>query len=63
MAKLFACEIAIWVTDKAIQIHGGIGYMRELPVERIYRDAKLMEIGEGTSEIQRIVIAREILRY
>lgn len=62
MAKLFASESANWVTDKAIQIHGGIGYMRDIPVERMHRDAKLMEIGEGTSEIQRLVIAREILR-
>ncbi|HST02629.1 MAG TPA: acyl-CoA dehydrogenase family protein [Usitatibacter sp.] len=62
MAKLFASESANWVTDKAIQIHGGIGYMRDIPVERMHRDAKLMEIGEGTSEIQRMVIAREILR-
>ena len=62
MAKLFASEAANWVTDKAIQIHGGIGYMRDVPVERMHRDAKLMEIGEGTSEIQRLVIAREILR-
>jgi butyryl-CoA dehydrogenase len=62
MAKLFASEAANWVTDKAIQIHGGIGYMRDLPVERMHRDAKLMEIGEGTSEIQRLVIARDILR-
>ena len=61
MAKLFSSEAANWVTDKAIQIHGGMGYMREVPVERMHRDAKLMEIGEGTSEIQRMVIAREIL--
>jgi len=63
MAKLFASESANWVTDKAIQIYGGMGYMREVPVERMHRDAKLMEIGEGTSEIQRLVIAREILAY
>ncbi len=62
MAKLFASEAANGITDKAIQIHGGIGYCRDLPVERMHRDAKLMEIGEGTSEIQRLVIAREILR-
>jgi len=62
MAKLFASEAANWVTDKAIQIHGGIGYCRDIPVERMHRDAKLMEIGEGTSEIQRLVIAREVLR-
>lgn len=62
MCKLFASEMANWVTDKSIQIHGGIGYCRDLPVERMHRDNKLMEIGEGTSEIQRMVIAREILR-
>ncbi len=62
MAKLFASEAATWCADRSIQIHGGLGYMREYPVERFYRDAKLMEIGEGTSEIQRIVIARELLR-
>ena len=62
MAKLFASEMGNWVTDKAIQIHGGIGYCRDIPVERMHRDVKLMEIGEGTSEIQRLVIAREILR-
>lgn len=62
MAKLHASEIANWVTDKAIQIHGGMGYCRDLPVERMHRDAKLMEIGEGTSEVQRMVISREILR-
>ena len=62
MAKLFASEMGNWVTDKAIQIHGGIGYCRDVPVERMHRDVKLMEIGEGTSEIQRMVIAREILR-
>ena len=61
MAKLFASEMGNWVTDKAIQIHGGIGYCRDVPVERMHRDVKLMEIGEGTSEIQRMVIAREIL--
>jgi alkylation response protein AidB-like acyl-CoA dehydrogenase len=62
MAKLFASEASTWCADKAIQIHGGMGYMREVPVERYYRDAKLMEIGEGTSEIQRIVIARHLLK-
>jgi alkylation response protein AidB-like acyl-CoA dehydrogenase len=63
MAKLFASETGNWVTDKAIQIHGGMGYCRDVPVERMHRDAKLMEIGEGTSEIQRMVIAREILKH
>jgi butyryl-CoA dehydrogenase len=62
IAKLFASEAAMWVTTKAIQVHGGNGYSREYPVERFFRDAKLMEIGEGTSEIQRTVIARELLK-
>ena len=60
MAKLYASEIGNWVTDKSIQIHGGMGYCRDLPVERMHRDVKLMEIGEGTSEIQRLVISREL---
>jgi alkylation response protein AidB-like acyl-CoA dehydrogenase len=62
MAKLFASEVAMRATSKAIQIHGGYGYTREFPVERYYRDAKLCEIGEGTSEVQRMVIARDVLR-
>jgi alkylation response protein AidB-like acyl-CoA dehydrogenase len=62
MAKLFASEVAMRATSKAIQIHGGYGYTRDFPVERYFRDAKLTEIGEGTSEVQRIVISREILR-
>jgi alkylation response protein AidB-like acyl-CoA dehydrogenase len=61
MAKLFATEMAEKVCRDAIQIHGGYGYSREFPVERIYRDARLMTIGEGTSEIQRMVIARHLL--
>lgn len=60
MAKLFASEAAVRAADQAIQIHGGYGYIREYPVERYYRDAKLLEIGEGTSEIQRLVIARHL---
>ncbi len=62
MAKLFATEMAERVTRNAIQIHGGYGYSREYPVERMYRDARLMTIGEGTSEVQRLVIARNILK-
>jgi len=62
MAKLFASETAMKAATKAVQIHGGAGYITEFPVERIFRDAKLTEIGEGTSEIQRMVIAREILQ-
>jgi len=58
MAKLYASETAMWVTTEAIQIHGGMGYSKELPVERYFRDAKVTEIYEGTSEIQRMVIAR-----
>jgi alkylation response protein AidB-like acyl-CoA dehydrogenase len=61
MAKMFASEMAEQVCRDAIQIHGGYGYSREYPVERIYRDARLMTIGEGTSEIQRLVIARHVL--
>ena len=61
MAKLFASEAAMWVTTKAVQIYGGNGYSKEYPVERHFRDAKITEIYEGTSEIQRLVIARSIL--
>ena len=61
MAKLFASEVATRTTIKAVQLHGGYGYTTEYPVERMMRDAKIGEIGEGTSEIQRIVIARELL--
>jgi alkylation response protein AidB-like acyl-CoA dehydrogenase len=61
-AKLFASEVAARATSQALQIHGGAGYMKDCPVERYFRDAKLCEIGEGTSEIQRIIIAKELLR-
>lgn len=61
MAKLFASETAMYVTHQALQIHGGIGYSKELPVERYFRDAKITEIYEGTSEIQRLVISRQEL--
>ncbi|MFN2421508.1 MAG: acyl-CoA dehydrogenase family protein, partial [Gemmatimonadota bacterium] len=60
-AKLFCSEFAMRTTIQAVQIHGGNGYTRDYPVERMMRDAKVTEIGEGTSEIQRVVIAREIL--
>ena len=62
MAKLFCSELAMRATIKAVQIHGGYGYTKEYPVERMMRDAKIGEIGEGTSEIQRIVIARHLLK-
>lgn len=58
MAKLFASETAMFVANEALQIHGGMGYSKELPLERYFRDAKITEIYEGTSEIQRMVIAR-----
>ena len=61
MAKLFCSELAMRTTTKAVQIFGGYGYTTDYPVERMMRDAKVCEIGEGTSEIQRIVIARQIL--
>jgi alkylation response protein AidB-like acyl-CoA dehydrogenase len=61
MAKVFASEVAMKAATKALQIHGGAGYIAEFPIERIFRDAKLTEIGEGTSEVQRMVIARDIL--
>jgi len=62
MAKLYASEVAMRAANSAIQIHGGYGYMQEYAVERYYRDAKLTTIGEGTSEIQRMVIARHVLK-
>jgi len=62
MAKLFCSELAMRATIKAIQVHGGYGYTKDYPVERMMRDAKICEIGEGTSEIQRIVIARHLLK-
>jgi alkylation response protein AidB-like acyl-CoA dehydrogenase len=61
MAKLFAGDTAMWVSERAIQIHGGYGYTKEFPVERFFRDAKITQIYEGTQEVQRIVIARSLL--
>jgi alkylation response protein AidB-like acyl-CoA dehydrogenase len=61
MAKLFATELAMAITTEAIQIHGGYGYIREYQVERFFRDAKVLEIGEGSSEVQRMIIGRQIL--
>lgn len=61
MAKLFASEVAVRVCEEAVQIHGGYGYMKDYPVERFWRDSKICTIGEGTSEVQRLVIARELL--
>jgi alkylation response protein AidB-like acyl-CoA dehydrogenase len=62
MAKLFATEAAMYVTTEAVQVFGGYGYMKDYPVERLFRDAKVTEIYEGTSEVQRLVIARELYR-
>jgi alkylation response protein AidB-like acyl-CoA dehydrogenase len=62
MAKLFASETAMFVTTEAVQIFGGYGYMKDYPVEKLFRDAKVTEIYEGTSEIQRIVVARDLYR-
>jgi alkylation response protein AidB-like acyl-CoA dehydrogenase len=63
MAKVFASEVAMKAATRSLQIHGGAGYITEFPIERIFRDAKLTEIGEGTSEVQRMVIARELLGF
>jgi acyl-CoA dehydrogenase len=60
MSKLLASETAMWAAQQAVQIFGGYGYVKDYPVERLFRDAKITEIYEGTSEVQRIVIAREL---
>ena len=62
MAKYYASEVAVKVATDAVQIFGGYGYTKDFPVEKFYRDSKLCTIGEGTSEIQKIVIAREVLK-
>ena len=62
MAKLYAAETAMYVTTKAVQLHGGYGYIRDYDVERMMRDAKITEIYEGTSEVQRMVIAKNLLK-
>jgi alkylation response protein AidB-like acyl-CoA dehydrogenase len=62
MAKLFASEAAVRIAGEAVQIHGGYGFIKDYPVEKFYRDVKLCTIGEGTSEIQRLVIARQLLK-
>ncbi len=61
MAKLYASDVAVYTTRMGVQIHGGYGYTKAYPIERLYRDAKVCEIYEGTSEVQRIVIARSLL--
>jgi alkylation response protein AidB-like acyl-CoA dehydrogenase len=61
MAKLFASEVAVRVANEALQVFGGYGFIKDYPAEKFYRDVKLCTIGEGTSEIQRMVIARQLL--
>jgi alkylation response protein AidB-like acyl-CoA dehydrogenase len=61
MAKLYASEVAVRVANECVQIHGGYGFIKDYPAEKFYRDVKLCTIGEGTSEIQRLVIARQLL--
>jgi hypothetical protein len=60
-AKYFASEVAVRAAGEAVQIHGGYGFIKEFPVEKLYRDVKLMTIGEGTSEVQKMIIARHLL--
>jgi len=62
MAKVFASKVAMWVTTEAVQVHGGYGFVKEYHVERLMRDAKITQIYEGTSEIQRIVISRDLIK-
>jgi len=62
MAKLFASETAVRVSEESVQIHGGYGYTKDYPAEKYWRDSKLCTIGEGTSEIQRMVIAKQLLK-
>ena len=62
MAKLFASEVAVRICNEAVQLFGGYGFIKDYPAEKFYRDVKLCTIGEGTSEIQRMVIARELLK-
>ena len=62
MAKMFSSEVCVRVANEAVQIHGGYGYTKDYPVEKFYRDSKLCTIGEGTTEIQKLVISRNILK-
>jgi alkylation response protein AidB-like acyl-CoA dehydrogenase len=62
MAKYYASEVSVWASNEAVQIHGGYGYIKDFPVEKFYRDSKLCTIGEGTSEIQKLVISRNLLK-
>ena len=62
MSKMFASEVCVKIANDAVQIHGGYGYTKDFPVEKFYRDSKLCTIGEGTTEIQKVVIAKNILK-
>ena len=62
MAKLYASEVAVRAANEALQVHGGYGFIKDYPAEKYYRDVRLCTIGEGTSEIQRLVIARQLLK-
>ena len=62
MAKLYSSEVAVKVADDCVQIHGGYGFVKDYPAEKFYRDVKLCTIGEGTSEIQKLVISRQLVR-
>ena len=62
MAKMYASEVCVKVANEAVQIHGGYGYTKDFPVEKFYRDAKLCTIGEGTTEIQKLVISRNLIK-
>ena len=62
MAKLFASEVCVKVANNAVQVHGGYGFIKDFPVEKFFRDSKLCTIGEGTSEIQKLVISRNLLK-
>ena len=62
MAKLAASETAVWCSNQAVQVHGGYGYTKEYVVERLYRDAKITDLYEGTTEIQRLVVAMNLLK-
>jgi len=62
MAKMYASEVCVKISSEAVQIHGGYGFTKDYPVEKFYRDAKLCTIGEGTTEIQKLVISRDILK-
>ena len=62
MAKYYASETAVWICNKALQIHGGYGYMKEYDIERLYRDVRIIPLYEGTSEVQKMVISKSLIK-